>query len=366
MKMFKNFLSLLFIVLFSSNVYADMIQPNDIYFNNTEFNSYYEIPVIYSSNDLRIEIIDKLSRVPSKTNLILDICSTDKFNIWRTSAAGSSCSTSCFSQLIQVKKIPNMVCRTYSYNDRSVYRVIIPISLWDMSAVTSSTFELISLDDKITISNPTSHDIYASIYGAYYSDFSFDLNNEDALFSELNQTQQNILNKQNELNQNIKDTNSKLDEAENTRKGILETIKSLPKTIVDFIIDGLKNLFIPTEEQISSIITSSKSLSYNFGFIGQIVDFSVQLFTSLLDIVQSNGCVEFPKFSLDFSNIDVIGKNIVLWENKNVCLADNEWFGSNSNGIIVVRSLTTLILLIVFLNFCNRAVFKILSKEGAD
>ena len=253
-----------------------------------------------------------------------------------------------------------MVCRTYTYNDNKAYRVVIPISLWSVGLGTS---DYISLDDKITIHNSYAHDMYASIYGAYYSDVGFDLNNTDALFSDLNQTQQNILNKQNELNENIKDTNTKLDEAENTRKGIWETIKGLPSAIIDGILNGLKSLFIPTNDQISEIIDDSKSLSSNFGFIGQSVEFIVSLFTSTLNIVQSTGCVEFPQFSLDFSGIDLIGKKINLWDKKNVCLSENPWFGANTNGIAIVRSVTTIACLIFFINWCYCAFFKVLSKE---
>lgn len=193
----------------NKDVHADMATPQEIIFNGSTFSTYYEIPVVYTSRDLRIQINDRLRNFNTigteNTNLILDICASGKLNIWRTSAAGSSCSSSCFSQLIQIKQIPNLVCRTYTYNDNKAYRIVLPINLWNMSSVTSPELDNISFDDRITLSNPTSHDIYASIYGAYYSSIGFDINNQDALFNDLNQTQQNILNKQNEINNNIND-----------------------------------------------------------------------------------------------------------------------------------------------------------------
>lgn len=183
-------------------------------------------------------------------------------------------------------------------------------------------------------------------------------------------SQYRSLKEQNGVQDKINDTNSKLDEAENTRKGIWGTIKevlsniiSLPKKIAESLVDALKSLFIPTESQISEVIDDSKELSENFGFVGEAVSFSVQLFTSLLNISQSNGCVDFPEFSLDFSNIDSIGYKVKFWDKKSVCLADNQWFGSNFNGIVVVRSLSTIFLIIVFLNFCYKAFFRVLSKE---
>lgn len=172
-------------------------------------------------------------------------------------------------------------------------------------------------------------------------------------------------NSQIQIDQNNSIIN-KQDEAENTRKGIWETIKSLPSTIINLLVDGLKSLFIPTETQISEVIEDSKELSENFGFIGEGVNFSVQLFTSLLNVVQSTGCVDFPEFSLDFTNIDSIGHSVKFWDKKSVCLADNQWFGTDSNGIVVIRSVTTIICIVIFLNFCYRAFFRVLSKRSGD
>ena len=203
----------------------------------------------------------------------------------------------------------------------------------------------------------------------YFTDIRFLSSSEyNSLLS-----QYRSLNGQKVVGDKISDTNDKLDEAENTRKGIWGTIKdvlsniiSLPKKIVEFLVDALKDLFIPTEEQITEIIDDSKELSENFGFIGEGVNFSVQLFTSLLNIGQSTGCVDFPEFSLDFTNVDSIGLKVKFWDKKSVCLADNQWFGTGSNGIIVVRSVTTILLIVIFLNFCYKAFFRVLSKVSGD
>ena len=217
---------LLSVVLSKIDVRADMTTPQEITFDNTTFGTYYEIPVVYTSRVLRIRIVDRLRNFSpigtENTNLILDICASGKLKIWRTSAAGSSCSTSCFSQLIQIKEIPNLACRTYTYNDNKAYRIVLPINLWDMTGVTSAELDNITFDDKVTLSNNTEHDIYASIYGAYYSSIGFDINNQDALFNDLNQTQQNILNKQNEIinSQNNNTNNIINNQNENTDKEI--------------------------------------------------------------------------------------------------------------------------------------------------
>ena len=291
--------------LFSKiDVHADMVTPQEIIFNGATYGTYYEIPVVYSSVDLRIQINDRLRYFSTigteNTNLILDICASGKLNIWRTYAAGSGCSTSCFSQLIQIKQIPNLACRTYTYNDNKAYRIVLPINLWNMSGVTSSELDNISFDDKITLSNSTEHDIYASIYGAYYSSIGFDINNQDALFNDLNQTQQNILNKQNELNQNIKDTNSKLDQAENTRKGIWETIKGIPESVAN----AIKGLFIP--DNFDFLNDFKDTLSNKLGFIAEVP-------IKLIDFIISLADFSWTEFSsITFPKIEIMG--VSFWD----------------------------------------------------
>lgn len=281
--------------LFSKlDVHADMVSPNQISFNGKQFDSYYEIPVILDNHsiDLKVEIFDMISRVPTlQTNLILDVCATtNQFNIWRTSAAGGACSSSCFSQLVQVKQIPDLVCRTYTYNDNKAYRIVIPINKWSVGTGSS---DYITLDDKITIYNASVHDLYSSIYGAYYSDIGFDLNNQEALFNDLNQTQQNILNKQNELNNSIKDTNSKLAEAENTRKGIWETIKGIPESIAN----AIKGLFIP--DNFDFLNDFKDTLSNKLGFIAEVPIKLIDFIISLADFTWTEfSSITFPKIEI--------------------------------------------------------------------
>lgn len=250
--------------VFNKNVRADMVTPQEILFDGSSFSTYYEIPVVYSSRDLRIQINDRLRNFNAigteNTNLILDICASGKLNIWRTYAAGSGCSTSCFSQLIQIKQIPNLTCRTYTYNDNKAYRIVLPINLWNMSGVTSPELDYISFDDRITLSNNTPHDIYASIYGAYYSSIGFDINNQDALFSDLNQTQQNILNKQNEINNNINDV----------KNGVSDINGSINNDNVD---------------DPSSSINSFKDKIASNGVITQLIGLPVTLFSKVLNSV---------------------------------------------------------------------------------
>lgn len=112
------------------------------------------------------------------------------------------------------------------------------------------------------------------------------LSNSDELSSlisssDSNKNQQETNKKLDETNKKLDDVKGKQDEAEKTRKGILgkigevlSSIASLPKKIVEFLVDALKSLFVPTDDQLYEIVNDSKELSENFGFVGEAVAFS--------------------------------------------------------------------------------------------
>lgn len=117
-----------------------------------------------------------------------------------------------------------------------------------------------------------------------------------------------IINKQN-------DTNSKLDEAENTRKGIWGTIKevlsniiALPKKIVEFLVDALKSLFIP--EDMSFLDDFKETLENKLGFIAQIpiaiIDFGLDLVN--LEVEEMT--------SITFPTVEIMG--VHFWPDMNV------------------------------------------------
>ena len=155
-----------------------------------------------------------------------------------------------------------------------------------------------------------------------------------------------------------------MDEAENTRKGILGTIKdvlsniiNLPKKIVEFLIDALKSLFVPTDEQLYEIVNDSKELSENFGFVGQSMSFFINIFTSLLGMVNANGCIEMPAFKIGATSLF---DEHTFWDARNVCLADNLILSANINTI---RTITSIVFVSLFVGFATRKFFSILSKS---
>lgn len=176
--------------------------------------------------------------------------------------------------------------------------------------------------------------------------------------------QQSVIDGQKEQTNEQKKTNDKLDEAENTRKGILGTIKdvlsniiNLPKKIVEFLIDALKSLFVPTDEQLYEIVNDSKELSENFGFVGQSMSFFINIFTSLLGMVNANGCIEMPAFKIGATSLF---DEHTFWDARNVCLADNAILSANINTI---RTITSIVFVSLFLGFAARKFFSILSKS---
>lgn len=374
MKIFRYFLFLLIVPFISLlNVKADTKKLDTIEFNSSEWYinyGYWGSDMFTAGSDIKIytTLTANNTAVNDTDNtVILDLCAGDGIIVKRTATVGNSCAYSCFSQNVSVQNL-NRSCVTANNSTGFSFRIFLPVNKWDWRSVTSPNGH-VYLDDKITISSKNYNSNFI-VYGAYLTD---ELVAGTTDYSEIN-SQINALNSNiNNTNSKLDDANSKLDEAENTRKGILGTIKdvlsniiSLPKKIVEFLVDALKSLFIPTESQISEVINDSKELSENFGFVGEGVSFSVQLFTSLLNISQSTGCVDFPEFSLDFTNVDSIGHMVKFWDKKGVCLADNQWFGTGSNGIVVVRSVTTILCIVVFLNFCYKAFFRVLSKESVD
>lgn len=123
------------------------------------------------------------------------------------------------------------------------------------------------------------------------------------------------------------------------------------------ILEGIKGLFVPTDDQLYEIVNDSKDLTENFGFVGESMAFFINIFTSLLGLVNHNGCVELPRFSIGQTSLF---DEYVFWESQNVCLSDNTILSSN---IDTIRSITSIVLVCMFINFAASKFFSILSKN---
>ena len=206
-------------------------------------------------------------------------------------------------------------------------------------------------------------------YTAFYRYYDPYLSNNDELSSlisssDFNNNQKETNKKLDETNKKLDDVKGKQDEAEKTRKGILgkigevlSSIASLPKKIVEFLVDALKKLFVPTDEQLYEIVNDSKELSENFGFVGEAVAFFLNIFTGLLGMVNANGCIEMPAFKIGATSLF---DEHIFWEARNVCLADNTILSAN---IDTIRTITSIAFVSLFLGFASRKFFSILSKS---
>lgn len=135
--------------------------------------------------------------------------------------------------------------------------------------------------------------------------------------------------------------------------------------LLNGILDGLKSLFIPSEDDLNDIINKSTEISENFGFVGESFAFIIRLFTSICGMINGDGCLILPSLELKFGGILGL-EDYILWEETNVCMSDNPWFGKNSEGIDIVRTLTTGTLVCAYIGFAMSQLNKILSKEDTE
>lgn len=186
----------------------------------------------------------------------------------------------------------------------------------------------------------------------------YQVSNSDNAINEITEIlsfqNQQIIEQNKETNNKLDDLNNSInsedDDFESKKCGLTCKIKKIPTIIVDGIKNMLMGIFVPTEEQLSDILDKSQNISENFGFIGQSVDFVVNVFSSSLKVLQQNGCVTLPELTLKFGGI-LNMSDYTVWHEQEVCMSDNKWFGKDTRGIEVVRLITTIILLSLLINF---------------
>ena len=150
-------------------------------------------------------------------------------------------------------------------------------------------------------------------------------------------------------------------------ENLTNSIKGFFDNLLTGIIEGLKSLFVPTREQLQEIVNQSTELSENFGFVGQSIDFFLNIFTSFLSMVNQDGCIILPELKLEFSKVNISGFGIdskmndwIGWEEQQVCLSDNPILNDN---ITTIRIITSIVLVCMFVGFGASKFFGILSKH---
>lgn len=148
------------------------------------------------------------------------------------------------------------------------------------------------------------------------------------------QAVQEVKKAQNEQSNEQKKTNDKLDTAENTRKGIWETIKSIPGTIgtffdnlgtkignffkdlLDGILEGLKKLFIPEDNYFKNWFDDFKTyFEEKLGFIATPFTIIIDFVNSYLNLSSSNDIIiDVPDITVpNFEENKIISATTFNW-----------------------------------------------------
>ena len=209
----------------------------------------------------------------------------------------------------------------YSFKLTSGNRLRVSSSNTLYSAATTDTLSKVLLSDSPTVGNTykiTPNQRYIYLYLSNTSDSVGSVTFNSIKF----------------CSNKIDKTNDKLDEAENTRKGIWETIKSIPGTIGGFftdlgnkignfftnllngIIQGLKDLFIPGEDFFSDWFTSFKAyVELKLGFLATPVTIFIDFIETYSNLSSSNDIViNVPDITVpNFESSKIISATTFNW-----------------------------------------------------
>jgi len=132
----------------------------------------------------------------------------------------------------------------------------------------------------------------------------------------------------------------------------------------DSIAHAFKNLFVPTEDMFNELIHDSQKLSDNFGFIGETVNFFIDLFTRVENTSRSRGCIRLPELTLKFGHIKGM-KDFTLWSEVDYCVSDHGWFGKSA-VVGTIRLVITMGAIIIFMRMALREFNFVLSKNNSQ
>lgn len=180
------------------------------------------------------------------------------------------------------------------------------------------------IDYSVDVTSGVSYNVFVkftSISFSTASDFSTILQNQTLI-----QNQKDLSNKQQQ-------TNDKLDQAENTRKSIWETIKNLPNAFLNM----LKSLIIP--DNFDFIYDFKDSLEDKLGFIASV---PLQFIDYILSLPNK---VFTPITSISFPEIEVFGTK--FWSGQDIDISEGlSWF----QGIKYFGDILCVILMVNTLN----------------
>lgn len=280
---------------------------------------------IIEANGSKISTGDKFIFYNNTMNnyMYVDICTTGYApSTWVYDVRDGSVSIS--TQVLKVNKR----CVVSGY-EASVYR-------FTFFVATASDIgqDRLGLNFTTRLFNNTSYNTFMRILSVFGSDTlsyaDIEAGQNDAIQSQ----QKEAIEATKKVQEEQKKTNEKLDEAENTRKGIWETIKSIPGTIgtffdnlgtkignffkdlLDGILEGLKKLFIPEDDYFKNWFDDFKTyFEEKLGFIATPFTIIIDFVNSYLNLSSSNDIIiDVPDITVpNFEENKIISATTFNW-----------------------------------------------------
>lgn len=273
----------------------------------------YEYQIFGGVNDSEFGIEANSSRISTEDKFIffgktmnnymyVDVCTTgNKPSTWVYDVKAGSASIS--TQVLKVNKR----CVVSGYN-ADVYRFTFFIA-----SASDIGQDRLGLTFTTRLFNETSYYTYMRILSVFGSDTLSYADIEAGQSESIQQQQKEAIEATKKIQEEQKKTNEKLDQAENTRKGIWQTIKELPTKFLEM----LKSLFIP--EDMSFLDNLKESLEEKLGFIASI---PIQVLDYIISLPNK---VFTPITSVSFPSISIFGVN--FWSSEEIDISEGlKWF----------------------------------------
>lgn len=294
----------------------------------------YEYQIFGGVNDSEFQIAANGSRISTEDKFIfysktmnnymyVDICTTgNKPSTWVYDAIDGSLAVS--TQVLKVNKR----CVVSGY-EADVYRFTFFIS-----TANDIGQDRLGLAFTTRLFSETNYNTFFRILSVFGSDTlsyaDIEAGQNDAIQSQ----QKEAIEATKKVQEEQKKTNEKLDQAENTRKGIWETIKSIPGTIgtffdnlgtkignffkdlLDGILEGLKKLFIPEDDYFKNWFDDFKTyFEEKLGFIATPFTIIIDFVNSYLNLSSSNDIIiDVPDISVpNFEENKIISATTFNW-----------------------------------------------------
>lgn len=260
----------------------------------------------WSSNETYTYEYDQIEQSSQNRYMILRTCSTDYLDYSITSNSAG--------KITQIgNSVANTKCDTDGHSGWYIDYYFYIDSFYQTTGVYVNTFNL-------KVYNSKSYKVYQSLINLYTVP---DLDTIPDYTDKLNNIQGSVDN-----------TNKKLDQAENTRKGIWETIKSIPGTIGNFfdnlgtkignffkdlldgILEGLKKLFIPEDDYFKNWFDDFKTyFEEKLGFIATPFTIIIDFVNNYLNLSSSNDIIiDVPDITVpNFEENKIISATTFNW-----------------------------------------------------